>query len=345
MSANVIRRSVIFYISLLVQTHCLLVSANTVSTTTSTYSPVTRPVHMLWTSILSHNGKCWQKSTHLKFAARRLVFIGPPGSGKGTQASLLTDRFTMCHLATGNMLRDAVQAGTRLGKDIEKIMHAGGLVPDEIVVGLIRERLKSSRCRNGFVLDGFPRTITQAIMLSQLLSKNGIEGIDAVVFFAVNEDLLIDRIAGRLYHPSSGRCYHSKFKPPKIFMKDDVTGEDLVQRKDDNKETLRRRVAEFHENTSPILEYYRDFGILHVVDGSFPIGEVAKKVMEGIKLRRVDQYSDESLTGHSESFSSNALPYTFRETRIKSLVNDRKDSSMLVPYNEVNCISTYPPFF
>lgn len=216
---------------------------------------------------------------------RKLILVGPPGSGKGTQAPRLKEKHCLCHLATGDMLRAAVKAGTPLGVEAKKVMESGGLVSDEIVVGLIRENISSKKCEKGFILDGFPRTVVQAEKLDEMLGKNGMGGVDAVINFEIDDTLLVKRIAGRLFHPSSGRSYHTEFNPPKVDMKDDETGEDLVRRSDDNETTLAKRLASFHTQTKPVLEYYKRSGLLHAIDASLPIDKVNELVMSAAERK------------------------------------------------------------
>lgn len=198
---------------------------------------------------------------------KRMILIGPPGSGKGTQGPIIKDRFCLCHLATGDMLRAAVAAGTEMGKQADKVMKSGGLVSDEIVVGIIREAIDQPECEKGFILDGFPRTVEQAKKLDAMLEAKGV-GVDNVIEMKIDDELLVKRITGRLVHPPSGRSYHTEFRKPRVPMRDDVTGEPLVQRADDNETTLRKRLGAFHEQTSPVVDYYARKGLYASVDAS-----------------------------------------------------------------------------
>jgi len=193
-----------------------------------------------------------------------LILFGPPGAGKGTHSPKIVDKYQTPSLSTGDMLREAVAAGTEVGLQAKAVMESGGLVSDEIVVGIIRDRIKQEDCKAGFILDGFPRTIPQAEALDKMLQETG-ERVGRVVELNVADGVLEERICGRWLHKSSGRSYHVKFAPPKSFtggepspenMKDDATGEPLMQRADDNAEALKTRLKSYHDQTEPILGYY-----------------------------------------------------------------------------------------
>lgn len=181
----------------------------------------------------------------------RLILLGGPGAGKGTQANYIKEKLGIPQISTGDMLRAAVKAGTPLGLEAKKIMDAGKLVSDEIILGLVKERLKEPDCAKGYLLDGFPRTIPQA----QGMKDMGIE-VDRVVEIHVDDAEIIKRMSGRRAHLSSGRTYHVLFNPPKVADKDDVTGEPLIQRDDDKEETVRKRLEVYHQQTEPLIEYY-----------------------------------------------------------------------------------------
>ena len=212
-----------------------------------------------------------------KRPAMNVIMIGPPGSGKGTQGPKIKDDLCVCHLATGDMLRDAVKAGTELGKKADAIMKAGELVPDELVIGLINDNLSNPECERGVLLDGFPRTVAQAEKLDGMFTARNMN-IDRVLEFAVNEDVLAERIEGRRIHQASGRSYHTKFNPPKVEGKDDVTGEDLFHRKDDTREALEKRMGSYHKSTTPILDYYKSRGVLRSLNATAPIADVTSQI-------------------------------------------------------------------
>lgn len=182
----------------------------------------------------------------------RLILLGAPGAGKGTQAQYICEKYNIPQISTGDMLRAAVKAGTPLGLEAKKIMDEGGLVSDDIILGLVKERIAEDDCKNGFLFDGFPRTIPQA----DALKEAGVS-LDAVVEIDVKDDEIIKRMSGRRVHPGSGRTYHVVFNPPKAEGKDDLTGEDLVQRDDDKEETVRLRLNVYHEQTEPLISYYK----------------------------------------------------------------------------------------
>jgi len=181
----------------------------------------------------------------------RLILLGPPGAGKGTQANFIKEKFGIPQISTGDMLRAAVKAGTPLGVEAKKVMDAGGLVSDEIIIGLVKERLQQDDCKSGYMFDGFPRTLPQA----DALKDSGVK-VDVVLQIDVPDSEIIERMSGRRAHLASGRTYHVKYNPPKVEGKDDVTGEDLIQRDDDKEETVRKRLEVYHSQTKPLLDYY-----------------------------------------------------------------------------------------
>jgi adenylate kinase len=184
----------------------------------------------------------------------RLILLGGPGAGKGTQATYIKEKFGIPQISTGDMLRAAVKAGTPLGVAAKKVMDSGGLVSDDIIIGLVQERIKEADCKNGFLFDGFPRTIPQA----EAMKSAGVK-IDYVVEIEVDDAEIIKRMSGRRSHPASGRTYHVIFNPPKVAGKDDVTGEDLVQRDDDKEETVAKRLQVYHDQTEPLVGYYTEW--------------------------------------------------------------------------------------
>lgn len=183
----------------------------------------------------------------------KIILLGPPGAGKGTQANLIKEKFNIPQISTGDMLRAAVSAGTELGLKAKEVMDAGGLVSDELILGLVKERISADDCKNGYLFDGFPRTIAQANGMAAM----GID-VDYVIEIKVEDEPIIKRMSGRRAHLASGRTYHVEFNPPKVEGKDDVTGEDLVQRDDDKKETVKKRLDVYHEQTSPLINYYTE---------------------------------------------------------------------------------------
>lgn len=213
----------------------------------------------------------------------RIILLGAPGAGKGTQAQFLSKHFNIPQISTGDMLRAAIAAGTELGKQAKQYMDAGQLVPDEVIVGLVKERISADDCKNGFLLDGFPRTVAQA----DALKEAGVD-IDAVIEIDVPDEVIVERLSGRRVHPASGRTYHIKYNPPKQAGVDDETGEPLIQRDDDKPETIRKRLAVYHEQTAPLVDYYRaeaqknpNLKYIHV-DGTQPIEEVEKTILTAL---------------------------------------------------------------
>ena len=214
----------------------------------------------------------------------KIILLGAPGAGKGTQAQFLTKVFDIPQISTGDMLRAAIKAGTELGKLAKSFMDEGKLVTDEIIIGLVKERIKEDDCKNGFLLDGFPRTIAQA----DALKEAGV-AIDAVVEIDVPDEEIVSRMSGRRAHLPSGRTYHVVFNPPKVEGKDDETGEDLVQRDDDKEEVVLDRLRVYHAQTAPLIGYYRaeadaDTAVRYVhIDGTQPINVVEKEIVSRLK--------------------------------------------------------------
>ncbi|MEH6823184.1 MAG: adenylate kinase [Motiliproteus sp.] len=215
----------------------------------------------------------------------RIILLGAPGAGKGTQAQYITEKYGVPQISTGDMLRAAVKAGTPLGKVAKGVMDAGQLISDEIIIGLVKERITEADCANGFLFDGFPRTIPQADAL-----KDAGVAIDAVVEIDVADEEIVKRMSGRRVHPGSGRTYHLIFNQPKVEGKDDVTGEDLVQRVDDNEETVRDRLNVYHDQTAPLISYYKNWGSADAssapkyvyVAGVGTVSDIRDKVFAGL---------------------------------------------------------------
>ncbi|PQQ30001.1 adenylate kinase [Photorhabdus hindustanensis] len=210
----------------------------------------------------------------------RIILLGAPGAGKGTQAQFIVEKYGVPQISTGDMLRTAVKAGTELGLKAKALMDHGKLVTDELVIALVKERITQDDCRNGFLLDGFPRTIPQA----DAMKEAGIN-VDYVLEFDVPDELIIERIIGRRIHAPSGRVYHIKFNPPAVENKDDVTGEELTVRKDDHEDIVRKRLVEYHQLTAPLVSYYRkeaeiDYTKYFRIDGTRKVSEISEELTE-----------------------------------------------------------------
>ena len=213
----------------------------------------------------------------------KILLLGPPGGGKGTQAKYLINKLHIPQISTGDMLREHVKNQTALGLEAKEFMNAGALVPDQVILGMMKERLIEDDCVNGYILDGFPRTIPQAEGLEQLLLELE-QKIDSVIVIEVSDDNIVQRMGGRRIHPQSGRVYHVKYNPPKIQNKDDETQEDLIIREDDKEDTVRKRLKVYHQETSPLIEYYKTKGIVSHVDGESDIGDVSHSINEILNL-------------------------------------------------------------
>lgn len=208
----------------------------------------------------------------------RIILLGGPGAGKGTQANFIKERYNIPQISTGDMLRAHVKADTELGKAAKKIMDEGGLVSDDIIMGMVKERIKEDDCKNGYLFDGFPRTIPQA----EALKEAGIP-IDAVVEIDVPDEEIVKRMSGRRVHPASGRTYHVVFNPPKEEGKDDVTGEPLIQRDDDKEETVLERLKIYHDQTEPLINFYQKEPVAYIkVNGVGSVDEIRDQIFEGL---------------------------------------------------------------
>ena len=215
----------------------------------------------------------------------RIILLGAPGAGKGTQAQILKDKFNIPQISTGDMLRAAIKANTKLGLEAKQFMDSGALVPDQLIIELVKERIQDSDCMQGFLLDGFPRTIPQAEAM-----KEAAITIDMVIEIDVPDNVILDRLSGRRTHLASGRIYHIHNNPPKIQGKDDVTGEDLVQRDDDKEETILKRLNVYHSQTKPLVDYYLKWsaseneGLRYIkINGLGNVNDIQKCIFEQIK--------------------------------------------------------------
>ncbi|MFQ5407429.1 MAG: adenylate kinase [Anaerolineales bacterium] len=203
------------------------------------------------------------------------VMLGPPGAGKGTQAKILSERLGFAHISTGDLFRDNIERKTDLGRQVEEILAAGALVPDEVTVAMVRDRLQWPDCQTGAVLDGFPRTPGQAAALDVLLAEWG-AAVTLVPYIRVSEALLVERLTGRRTDKNTGQIYHLKYNPP-------PPDADLIHRPDDQEDTVRTRLAEYHKNTAPLVEYYRDKGVLKEIDGERAIEAVTEDLIDGVR--------------------------------------------------------------
>ena len=211
----------------------------------------------------------------------RVILLGAPGAGKGTQAQFIMEEYGIPQISTGDMLRAAIKNGTELGKKVKAVMDSGALVSDDIIIALVKERIAENDCGNGFLFDGFPRTIPQA----EALRDAGV-AIDHVVEIAVEDEEIVKRMSGRRVHPESGRTYHVVFNPPREEGKDDVTGEALVQRADDEEETVRKRLGVYHDQTAPLVEFYQKVGgdtRYSRIEGVGSVDQIKQQVLDALK--------------------------------------------------------------
>ena len=216
----------------------------------------------------------------------RLILLGAPGAGKGTQAQFICERYDIPQISTGDMLRAAVKEGSELGLKVKEIMTTGGLVSDDIIIALVKERISQPDCANGFLFDGFPRTLPQA----DAMKDAGVK-IDHVLEIAVDDEEIVKRLAGRRVHPGSGRVYHVEYNPPKEIGKDDVTGEALIQREDDQESTVRNRLSVYHDQTAPLVDYYQQWAkedadvapAYHRVEGVGSVDDITRQVIDALE--------------------------------------------------------------
>ncbi len=212
----------------------------------------------------------------------RIMLLGPPGGGKGTQSKFIKETLSIPQISTGDMLRENVKNDTSLGKEAKGYMDRGELVPDQVILNMMKDRLQDNDCTNGYILDGFPRTIPQAEGLDILLGDINQE-LDLVVLLSLEDNVIVERMGGRRVHPDSGRVYHIKYNPPKITNKDDVTGEELIIRTDDQESTVRKRLEVYHNQTSPLIEYYKEKSIIKEVDANGSIEDIKDRIKGVIK--------------------------------------------------------------
>ena len=223
---------------------------------------------------MANSNNCRYTSLKMK-----IILIGPPGGGKGTQAKLLVEKFNIPQISTGDMLREHVKNKTTLGLQAKKYMDSGALVPDELILNMMETRFKNSDCSNGYILDGFPRTIPQAEGLQNSLEKIGHQ-LTHIIVLEINDDIIVERMGGRRIHLASGRIYNIKYNPPINNNKDDITNEELSIRDDDKEKTVRDRLEVYHKLTSPLIKYYNNKNIVTTIDGSLGIYEVNNKIVD-----------------------------------------------------------------
>ena len=211
----------------------------------------------------------------------RIMLLGPPGGGKGTQAKYIEDKWSIPQISTGDMLRENVKNNTDLGLEAKNYMEKGELVPDQVILDMMENRLQKNDCESGYILDGFPRTIPQAEGLTSLLDNIN-QQLDIVILLNLDDEIIVKRMSGRRVHPESGRVYHVEYNPPKIENKDDVTGEDLIIRQDDQESTVRNRLKVYEKQTSPLIEYYNNLNILNSIEANGSIEEIKNKIRQSI---------------------------------------------------------------
>ena len=211
----------------------------------------------------------------------RIMLLGPPGGGKGTQATFIKETLSIPQISTGDMLRENVKNGTSLGVEAKGYMNRGELVPDDVILNMMRDRLQNSDCKKGYILDGFPRTIPQAEGLDKLLSDIN-QHLDLVILLNLEDNIIVKRMGGRRVHPDSGRVYHIEYNPPKVDDKDDITGEDLMIRSDDQEDTVRKRLNVYHNQTAPLIEYYEQKSLVSTIEANGTIDDIKNKIKEVI---------------------------------------------------------------
>lgn len=214
--------------------------------------------------------------------ATYIVLLGPPGAGKGTQAQVISREMNLAHISSGDLFRENLKNQTELGKLAQGYMNRGELVPDDVTIAMVRDRISRPDCEDGALLDGFPRTPAQAIALAEMLATMG-QAVSSVPYISVPAEILIERLGGRWTCPSCGRVYHEKYNPPQSAGVCDLDGTKLIQRDDDKAETVERRIRVYMEQTSPLIEYYREQGLLVEFDGTQSIDDVSKEILEAIK--------------------------------------------------------------